>query len=100
MKGKNNLRIGLGILMLAFFLMGSLFQRSETELAVIKAGMDQDGNPVCINKSQVFLFKKILSQNKIVFFYHDPVDEKATITKSFSDRETLDRYWELLVKEW
>jgi len=100
MKGKNNLRIGLGILVLAFFLTGSLFQRSETELSVIKAGIDQDGNPVCINKSQVYLFKKILSQNKIVFLYHDPVDEKATITKSFTDRETLDRYWELLVKEW
>ena len=83
MKGKNNLRIGLGILMLAFFLMGSLFQRSETELAVIKAGMDQDGNPVCINKSQVFLSKKILSQNKIVFF---------TMTQWMKKLQSLNRF--------
>ena len=100
MKEKKNISVGLGILLFAFFLMGSLFQKSEAGLAVIKAGVDQDGNPVCINKSNVYMFKKIQSQNKIIFLYHDPIDNKASITKTFPDPESLDNYWETLVEKW
>ena len=82
------------------FLMGAIFQKSEANLAVIKAGVDQDGNPVCINKSQVYLFKKLQAQNKIEFLYHDPIDEKASVVKSFSDSTSLDKYWESLIKNW
>tara|TARA_B100001093_G_scaffold385945_1_gene371814 strand:+ start:1108 stop:1410 length:303 start_codon:yes stop_codon:yes gene_type:complete len=100
MKEKKNISVGLGILLFAFFLMGSLFQKSEAGLAVIKAGVDQDGNPVCINKSNVYMFKKIQSQNKIIFLYHDPIDDEASITKTFSDPESLDNYWKSLVEKW
>ena len=64
-----------GMLALTVFYGGN-FQKSEANLSVIKAGVDTDGNPVCINKSQVYLFKKLQAKNKIEFLYHDPIDEK------------------------
>ncbi len=91
---------GIGILALASLLMGSIFQKSEADLAVIKAGVDSDGNPVCINKAQVYLFKKLQAQNKIEFLYHDPQDDKASVVKSFANGEALDKYWETLLKSW
>tara|TARA_B100001248_G_scaffold246818_1_gene217733 strand:+ start:54 stop:356 length:303 start_codon:yes stop_codon:yes gene_type:complete len=92
--------IGFGMLALTSFFMGAIFQKSEANLSVIKAGVDTDGNPVCINKSQVYLFKKLQSKNKIEFLYHDPIDEKASVTKSFSDAQALDKYWDDLLKNW
>ena len=97
-----NKKVITGILIFALtcLFMGAIFQNSEAELAVIKAGVDADGNPVCINKSQVYLFKKLQAQNKIEFLYHDPIDQKASVTKSFSGSEALDKYWESLLKNW
>ena len=65
---KNNKKwLGVVILVCASFLMGSFFNQSEAKLKVIKAGVDEKGNQVCINKSQVYLFKKSQAENKILF---------------------------------
>ena len=88
------------IILTSLFIMGAIFQKSEADLSVIKAGVDSAGNPVCINKAQVYLFKKIQSQNKIEFLYHDPVDQKASVVKSFADSQALEKYWESLIKNW
>ena len=67
MKNKKKL-FGIIVLITASFLMGSFFNQSEAKLKVIKAGVDEKGNQVCINKSQVYLFKKNQAENKILFF--------------------------------
>lgn len=92
--------IGLFCVLAASLFMGAIFEKSEAKLRVIKAGVDESGHPVCINKSQVYLFKKDQAQNKIVFFYHDAQDPKASVTKSFSSSESLDGYWDELLKNW
>jgi hypothetical protein len=92
--------IGLFFVLASSLFMGAIFEKSGAKLKVIKAGVDEKGNPVCVNKSQVYLFKKDQGQNKIVFFYHDAQDPKASVTKSFSSSESLDGYWEELLKNW
>ncbi len=62
----NKKLMGVIVLATASFLMGSFFNQSEAKLKVIKAGVDEKGNQVCINKSQVYLFKKI--RLKIKFY--------------------------------
>ena len=61
---KNKKLIGIIMLVMTSFLMGSFFNQSEAKLKVIKAGVDDKGNQVCINKSQVYLFKKIRQRIK------------------------------------
>jgi len=100
MNKNKRLFLGLSFFLMAFLGMGAIFQKSEATLSVIKAGIDQDGNPVCVNKSQVYLFKKLQSQNKIEFLYHDPMDEKASVIKSFADSVSMNKYWESLIKSW
>ena len=56
-------------------------------------------NPVCVNKSQVYLFKKNQAENKIIFYYHDAKSSDASITKSFPDSESLDSYWDELLAQ-
>ena len=51
---------------------GALINKSEASLSVIKAGVDEKGNPLCVNKSQVYLFKKDQAGNKIIFYYMMP----------------------------
>jgi hypothetical protein len=81
-------------------LMGSFLEKSETKLNVIMAGVDEKGNSVCVNKSQVFLFKKMNGENKIIFHYHDALSKEAIVSKSFPDAETLETYWDQLVRNW
>ena len=100
MNKNKRLFFGLSFFLMAFLGMGAIFQKSEATLSVIKAGVDQDGNPVCVNKAQVYLFKKLQSQNKIEFLYHDPMDEKASVIKSFADSISMDKYWNSLIKNW
>ena len=80
--------------------MGSFLEKSETKLKVIMAGVDDKGNAVCVNKSQVFLFKKINRENKIIFHYHDALSKEAIVSKVFPDEEDLERYWDQLVRNW
>ena len=99
MKNKKKL-FGIIVLITASFLMGSFFNQSEAKLKVIKAGVDEKGNQVCINKSQVYLFKKNQAENKILFYLHDAQSENAMVAKSFPDLESLDKYWEILIRDW
>ena len=92
--------VGLFFVLASSLFMGAIFEKSGAKLKVIKAGVDDKGNPVCVNKSQVYLFKKDQGQNKIVFFYHDAQSPEAFVTKSFSDGESLDSYWDELLKNW
>jgi len=80
--------------------MGSFLEKSETKLKVIMAGVDEKGNSVCVNKSQVFLFKKLNGENKIIFHYHDALSREAIVSKAFPDSETLETYWDQLVRNW
>ena len=75
MNKNKKLVIGFVLVLTASFLMGAIFQKSEADLALSRR-CRSDGNPICINKSQVYLFKQLKAKNKIVFFYHDPVDPK------------------------
>ena len=92
--------IGTIVLMVGSFSIGAFFNKSEASLSVIKAGVDEKGNPVCVNKSQVYLFKKNHAENKIIFFYHDASVNDASIVKSFPDEESTDLYWNALLKSW
>ncbi len=92
--------VGLFFVLASSLFMGAIFEKSGAKLKVIKAGVDEKGNPVCVNKSQVYLFKKDQAQNKIVFFYHHAQSPEAFVTKSFSDGESLDSYWDELLKNW
>ena len=100
MNSKKRVVIGLFFLVAASFFMGAIFEKSEAKLNIIKAGVDSKGHHVCVNKSQVYLFKKDQGQNKIVFFYHDAQSPEAFVTKSFSDSASLDIYWDDLLKNW
>ncbi len=86
--------LGIGIFM------GSFLEKAETKMGIIKAGFDEKGNQVCVNKSQVYLFKKINGENKIVFHYHDALSKEAIVTKSFADPESLEVYWDQLLRNW
>ena len=100
MKNRSKLWMGAAVLLLSGVFMGSFLQKAETKLKVIKAGLDEKGNLVCVNKSQIFLFKKINGENKIVFHYHDALSKEAIVSKSFPDAETLETYWDQLVRNW
>ncbi|HAW97388.1 MAG TPA: hypothetical protein DCX67_02535 [Opitutae bacterium] len=100
MNKTKRLVVGVFFVLAASLFMGAIFEKSEAKLKVIKAGVDENGYPVCVNKSQVYLFKKDQGKNKIVFFYHDAQSPEASVTKSFSDSESLDSYWEDLLKNW
>ena len=98
---KNNKKlIGVIILATASFLMGSFFNQSEAKLKVMKAGVDEKGNQVCINKSQVYLFKKNQAENKILFYFHDAESDSAMVAKSFPDLESMNKYWDVLIRDW
>lgn len=79
---------------------GSFLEKPETKLKVIMAGVDEKGNSVCVNKNQVFLFKKLNGENRIIFHYHDALSKEAIVSKSFPDAETLETYWDQLVRNW
>ena len=96
---KKSLYLGAIILLAAGFLAGSFLEKSEAKLKIIKAGVDDKGNMVCINKAQVYLFKKVNPENKIIFHYHDALKE-AIVTKSFPNSETLEIYWDQLLRSW
>ena len=100
MKKKNKWVMGLIIMFSTSLFMGALINKSEASLSVIKAGVDEKGNPLCVNKSQVYLFKKDQADNKIIFYYHDAKSSDASITKSFPDSESLDSYWDELLRKW
>jgi hypothetical protein len=97
---KKNMVVGLGLLVIGSLSMGAFFNKSEATLGVIKAGADEKGNPICVNKAQVYLFKKNQAENKIVFHYHDSQSSDASIVKSFPDEESLDKYWVELLNNW
>jgi len=100
MSNRTKLWLGAFLLLTSGIFMGSFLQKAETKLNVIKAGLDDKGNLVCVNKSQVFLFKKLNGENKIVFHYHDALSKEAMVTKSFPDAKTLDTYWDQLLRNW
>ena len=97
---KKNMIVGLALLVIGSFSMGAFFNKSEATLGVIKAGADEKGNPICVNKDQVYLFKKNQAENKIIFHYHDSQSPNASVVKSFSDEESLDKYWVDLLNNW
>ena len=74
--------------MAAGFLAGSFLEKSEAKLKIIKAGVDDKGNMVCINKAQVYLFKKVNPENKIIFHYHDALSKEASLPNPFLTSET------------
>jgi hypothetical protein len=96
----NKVLLGIIVMLSASLFMGALINKSEASLSVIKAGVDDKGNPLCVNKSQVYLFKKDQASNKIIFYYHDAKSTDASVTKSFPDSESLDTYWEELLRKW
>jgi hypothetical protein len=96
----NKMLMGIIVLLSASFFMGALINKSEASLSVIKAGVDDKGNPICVNKDQVYLFKKDQATNKIIFLYHDAKSSDASVTKSFPDAESMDSYWEELLRKW
>ena len=98
---KNNKKLfGIIVLAIASFLMGSFFNQSEAKLKVIKAGVDEKGQQVCINKSQVYLFKKNQAENKIIFYFHDAQSDDAMVAKTFPDAESMNKYWDVLLRDW
>ena len=100
MSKNSKLLFGIIVMSSASLFMGALINKSEASLSVIKAGVDEKGHPLCVNKSQVYLFKKDQAQNKIIFYYHDAQSPDASVTKSFPDSESLDSYWEELLRKW
>ena len=96
----NKVLMGIVVLLSASFFMGALINKSEASLSVIKAGVDDKGNPICVNKDQVYLFKKDQATNKIIFLDHDAKSSDASVTKSFPDAESMDSYWEELLRKW
>ena len=96
-----NKKVITGILIFALtcLFMGAIFQKSEAELAVIKAGVDADGNPVCINKSKVYLFKNFRHRIRLSFYIMTQLI-KSICDQIFSGSEALDKYWESLLKNW
>ena len=100
MKKNKKALLGIIVVLSASLFMGALLKKSEASLSVIKAGVDENGHPLCVNKSQVYLFKKDQADNKIIFYYHHPEDSKASIVKSFADEKSLDTYWEELLRKW
>lgn len=91
------------LVVLIGFLGSAAFRgKSEAAMPVIQAGVDKSGNPICINKSQVYLFSKDIKQKRILFNFHDPSASNgfSVISKSFSSEKTLEEYWKILVKEW
>jgi hypothetical protein len=83
---KKSLCLGAIILLAAGFLAGSFLEKSEAKLKIIKA--------------QVYLFKKVNPENKIIFHYHDALSKEAIVTKSFPNSETLEIYWDQLLRSW
>lgn len=96
----NRVLIGIILLLSGALFSGAIWDKTEAKLKVIKAGVDEKGNPICVNKSQVYLFKKNDVEKTITFFYHDPTSENASVKKSFKESEDLDKYWDALLRGW
>ena len=79
--------------------MGSFLEKPETKLNVIMAGVDEKGNSVCVNKNQVYLFKKLNGENKIIFHYHD-VSVKRQLFQGISGCRNIETYWDQLIRNW
>ena len=56
MKKNKKVLAGVVVVLLSSLFMGALIKKSEASLSVIKAGVDERGNPLCVNKNQVYLF--------------------------------------------
>ena len=100
MTKSNRTLIGIILMLSAALFVGAIWDKTEAKLKVIKAGVDEKGHPICVNKSQVYLFKKNEVEKTIVFFYHDPSSPEAMVKKTFSDVEKLSKYWDDLLKNW
>ena len=100
MTKSNRTLIGIILMLSAALFVGAIWDKTEAKLKVIKAGVDEKGHPICVNKSQVYLFKKNEAEKTITFFYHDPVSDDASVKKSFSDADNLNKYWDELLKSW
>ena len=96
----NSVFIGILLIFAGVLLSGAFLEKTEAKLKVIKAGVDEKRHPICVNKSQVYLFKKNEAEKTIVFFYHDPSSPEAMVKKTFSDVEKLNKYWDDLLKNW
>ena len=91
------------LVVLIGFLGSAAFRgKSEAAMPVIQAGVDKSGNPICINKSQVYLFTKNDSDRRILFHFHDPGarDGFSVVKKVFASKKAMEEYWEVLVKQW
>ncbi|MFP6901137.1 MAG: hypothetical protein VCA36_09340 [Opitutales bacterium] len=90
------------VALIGFLGSGAFRAKSEAAMPVIQAGVDKSGNQTCVNKSQVYLFSKDVPGKRILFNFHDPSarDGFSVVSKTFSSKETLEEYWEILLKEW
>ena len=100
MTKSNRTLIGIILMLSAALFVGAIWDKTEAKLKVIKAGVDEKGHPICVNKSQVYLFKKNEAEKTITFFYHDPVSDDASVTKTFGETDNLNKYWDELLKSW
>ena len=90
------------LVLVGFFSSGAFREKSEATLPVIKAGVDDRGNPICINKSQIYMFTKDDSDRRILFHFHDSGarDGFSIVKKVFATNKEMNEYWEVLVKQW
>jgi hypothetical protein len=100
MTTSNRTLIGIILMLSAALFVGAIWDKTEAKLKVIKAGVDEKGLPICVNKSQVYLFKKNEAEKTITFFYHDPVSDDASVKKTFVETDNLNKYWDELLKNW
>ena len=56
--------VGLFFVLASSLFMGAIFEKSGAKLKVIKAGVDDKGNPVCVNKSQFICSKRIRGKTR------------------------------------
>ena len=63
----NKVLLGIIVMLSTSLFMGALINKSEASLSVIKAGVDDKGNPLCVTKSQVYLFKRIKRPIRLFF---------------------------------
>ena len=98
----NRVLIGIILLLSGALFTGAIWDKTEAKLKVIKAGVDEQGRAICVNKAQVYLFKKNEGLKTITFFFHDPSDANgyAEVKKSFSSAENLNKFWNELLKGW
>ena len=73
-----------------------LYRRALIELAINQ----KLGKKETQSKYIMMLLHMNLLLEKIIFYFHDAQSDDAMVAKTFPDAESMNKYWDVLLRDW